>query len=92
MTTFYEMVQNISVHSSGAFCDIGWPVVGSDLPVMMAVRERRSGQLSVTSSAAVLEPNPLGPTVPIRYLTVCSMSRIQSSCLHLPSDSDQSAM
>lgn len=42
-------------------------------PVMMAVMERRSPQVWVTCSAVDLDPKPLGPADPIRYLTVSSI-------------------
>lgn len=47
---------------------------------MMAVMERRS-QPAVTWSAVDLEPKPVGPAEPMRYLTVCSISLLFSSLL-----------
>lgn len=44
-----------------------------ELPVMMAVRWRRSGEAAVTSSAVDLEPKPLSPREPRRYLKVSSI-------------------
>ncbi|KAI4996173.1 hypothetical protein ZWY2020_046439 [Hordeum vulgare] len=46
-------------------------------PVMMAVREPRSGQAAVTSSAVDLEPNPLVPGEPSR-LAACSIFGLHS--------------
>lgn len=42
-------------------------------PVMMAVMERRSVRVSVTCWAVDLEPKPLGPAEPRRYLTVSNI-------------------
>ena len=46
-------------------------------PVMMAVREPRSGHEAVTPSAVDLEPNPLAPGEPSRYLAACSIFGIR---------------
>lgn len=51
-----------------------------ELPVMMAVREPRSGEAAVTSSAVDLEPKPLSPWHPRRYLIVSSIFFTSGYC------------
>jgi hypothetical protein len=57
---------------------------------MMAVICRGLTQPTVTSSAVVREPKPLGPAVPARYLSEVEVSMSHWYCSNRPQERERS--